>query len=194
MACGRWLLAVQYFGVLYHSHKRYRRDHLLQPIVCLISGCMFLAGHLIPPSSHNAAASKLVLLFLPVAFEAVATTVISIRDVPAATKMPNESMMGERFGLVSLIVLGEGTIQLYEALAVVFGGLGFTTSSYFHLACALLSIFLLWYLIFADFDKERPIGRGRIQVRVLSCQVPVPNTGTSSSIFGCIGSFIWLWF
>lgn len=104
MILSRWILAVQYSAVWFHSHSKHRWHHAVQPIVCFFTGCCFLAAHLTKGRGFGFAAGKIALIYGSIFIECCVTAYTSVKE-RGGSRLPKESMLAERFGLVTLVSL-----------------------------------------------------------------------------------------
>lgn len=102
LAISRWILAAQYSIVFLYSHKSHRLLHLIQPASCALSGACCAIAWAIRGVGYKRAAGKILLVYGSIAFEC-SLTGYTARRKRGGGRLPRESMLAERFGLVTLV-------------------------------------------------------------------------------------------
>ncbi|KZO92556.1 hypothetical protein CALVIDRAFT_302716 [Calocera viscosa TUFC12733] len=157
-AVGRALLVFQYAFVcvrllipIKNQNMREYKGHislaLFPAIVYGASGALWITAALLTnsePAKLALAYSGIFIEFLSVLFQPL---------LPGYIKPPAE-MISERFGALTLIILGEGIIGLIRSFSFVISGFGFTNTAYLQCFCALIIVFGAWHFMFHGFSAE----------------------------------------
>ncbi|KZT53869.1 hypothetical protein CALCODRAFT_35651 [Calocera cornea HHB12733] len=155
-AAGRFFLVLQYLFVLWttHRHKRHLASLVVPPITALISAVLW---GLSAGMTGNATA-KVACAYSGLALEVAAAAILPM--FPRYMKAPPE-ILSERYGALSLIIIGEGIIGIVRSFSSVMAGFGFSRASYAQCFCALVIISSLWQFLFHGFNAEIKMGRKR---------------------------------
>ncbi|KZO92555.1 hypothetical protein CALVIDRAFT_540830 [Calocera viscosa TUFC12733] len=162
-AAGRFILVLQYLLVavrfafpklgaqLYGKH-RHLFLVLVPAAIYTLSGILWLIAGLIPTN----ASAKVGLAYFALCVEILSAVVLPM--MPGYVKPP-ASMISERFGALTLVILGEGIISIVRTFSFVISGFGFSNDQYAQCFCALIIIFASWHFLFHGFPSERPLKR-----------------------------------
>ncbi|EJT97451.1 hypothetical protein DACRYDRAFT_119534 [Dacryopinax primogenitus] len=186
-AAGRLFLILEYVLVLITTrhYKRHLPSLLVPPIVAFISGVLWA----ISASMTGNAAAKVACAYSGLGLEVEATLMLPL--MPQYMRAPPE-MISERFGALSLIIIGEGIIGIIRSFSAVMAGFGFSSVAYGQCFCALVIITSLWYFLFDGFNVEIRMGRKRgllwiifhfpLHFSILLVLIGMRNTATFGNI------------
>ncbi|KZT53868.1 hypothetical protein CALCODRAFT_511148 [Calocera cornea HHB12733] len=162
-AAGRFILVLQYLlvavrfmfpklGAQLYGNHRHLFWVLVPAGVFTFSGIFWLISAFITTS----ASAKVGLAYFGLAIEFLSAILLPLS--PGYVKPP-AAMISERFGALTLVILGEGIISIVRTFSFVISGFGFSNDQYVQCFCALVIIFAAWHFLFHGFPSERPLKR-----------------------------------
>ncbi|EJT97450.1 hypothetical protein DACRYDRAFT_97231 [Dacryopinax primogenitus] len=162
-AAGRFILVLQYMlvavrvifpklGAEVYGERRHMSWVLAPACIYLVSGVFWLISALLTTN----AGAKVALAYFTLAVEFLSAMVMPLG--PGYMKPP-AAMISERFGALTLIILGEGIIGIVRSFSFVISGFGFSSDQYLQCVCALIVLFASWHFLFHGFPAERPLKR-----------------------------------
>ncbi|KZO92558.1 hypothetical protein CALVIDRAFT_601376 [Calocera viscosa TUFC12733] len=151
----RLLCGIQYLYVAYATRRHGRWVTLAIPAAtCFLSFALnFIAAFL-----NSNTAAKIVLLYLPLGLEMLAVLILPFFRGYIKTPV---ALVSQRYGELTLVILGEGIIGIIRNLGNAVKGFGVGNNVYGQAVCVLVIVWCAWHFLFHGFNAEIRMGRKR---------------------------------
>ncbi|KZT53864.1 hypothetical protein CALCODRAFT_557294 [Calocera cornea HHB12733] len=151
----RLLCGTQYLYVTYATRRHHRWVSLAVPsATCFFSFVLNLIAAFLTTNQ----AAKVALLYLPVGVEMLAVLILPF--FRGYIRTPG-SLISQRFGELTLVILGEGIIGIIKNLGNAVKGFGVGNNVYGQAVCVLVIVWCIWHFLFQGFTAEIRMGRKR---------------------------------
>ncbi|KAH8930755.1 hypothetical protein BT69DRAFT_1345062, partial [Atractiella rhizophila] len=162
----RGLLSIQYARLWFYLRKARVQGTVSQKtvtipiLVSLVSAALWAAGYglLTTTTSRKWAIVRLILWYSGILLELLGGLYETQLEGFVRYRRTN---LGERVGLLSLIIIGEGVIGLVEVAQSVTNGVGFTPITYIQVLASFLVAYCIWAVYFDGFGRRLETGRLR---------------------------------
>ncbi|KAK8845345.1 hypothetical protein IAR55_006058 [Kwoniella newhampshirensis] len=163
-AASRGFLAFQYL-MCARNGRRFGRTVSFQLVSVgslAISSLLTIIAVVIPAHSHGAVIAKIILFYLAISVEILAMWSTVKRSGPNYT---NTQAVGDRYGALTLIILGEGFISVTRSFNAALSGLSQSNSNtYAQVFLVILIMFLLFSFLLSRFRPEDVVHHRRIVI------------------------------
>lgn len=153
----RFQLAAQYLQIAIKQRKSYgrlRKSSLVASILPIVASLFWFASFFVIDSkvgSHGFYAARTFLWLTGILVEVMGTFVLRLHK---KTGFVN-THLPERFGSLTIIIIGEGVIKLVTVLRDISAGVGFEFKSAIAITASIVSFYLIWAIYFDDFHLHK---------------------------------------
>lgn len=162
----RFLLGAQYLRIAVRKRKdeslvlQIQNSALVSAALPIIAGLLWMTSLFVPDAGvglNGIFASRTSLWVVGILVEMIGTFAMRLHKRGGFEK----SHLSERYGSLTIIILGEGIIKLVSVLRDISSGVGFEIKSVVAIVSSVVSFYLIFALYFDDFSLHERINSVR---------------------------------